>query len=179
MTVTLVGFPPTGGTLDENGLASQVHSTAKGPVGALYTAWDPATNNWSLVKYYQAGASIRQGDALVQDTSARNPNKFLQSPVTAVGQIPRGFAAAAVSNTGYYSYCYVAGYCPAMRFGSGWASNTFFALSGSATGALTSYGLNATLGTSVFVTARMGIVYSLSADSTEGLGSGIIQGFLL
>lgn len=177
MAVALVGFPPTGGYVNENGIASTADSTARGPVGALYTAWDSATDNWSIVRYYQAGATVLQGDALMQDTSARKPYKFLRN--TADGTIPRGFAAADVSNTNYYSYCYIAGYCPTIKFGSGFASNTFFALTASFTGGLSSYGLNATLGTSVFVTTRIGVVWSLGTGTTTGTDSGIIQGFLL
>lgn len=177
MAVTLVGFPPTGGYVNENGIASTSDSTARGPVGAIYTAWDSATDNWSLVRYYQAGATIVQGDALAQDTASRKPYKFLRN--TESGILPRGFAAANVSNTGYYSYCYIAGYCPTIKFGSGYASNTWFACTASFTGGLSSYGLNATLGTSVFVTTRIGIVWSLGADSTTGVNSGIITGFLL
>lgn len=179
MTVSLIAFPPGGGTVDENGIASTAHSAAKGTIGAVYTAWDSATNQWSMLAYYQAGATILQGDALIHDTSQYKSYRMIRAATANGGEIPRGFAAANVSNTAYYSYRYIGGYCPTIKFGSGVASNALCALSGSFTAGMDDFAVNATLGTSVFITARIGCVFCLDVMTTTGVNSGIIQGFLL
>ena len=165
--------------MDEGGIAAARHATAKAPVGALFTVWDPTTQNWSVVAYYQAGATVLQGDALTQDDSQYKTNKLVRATTTYAGQLPRGFAAANVSNTNYYSYRYIAGYCPTIKFGSGVASNQVAALSASFTAGLTKHNCNATLGTSVFATAYLACAYSLDVNTTTTVNSGIISGFLL
>jgi hypothetical protein len=179
MTVTVIGSMPPVGFIDENGIAATSHATAKAPVGSVFTAWDPATNNWSVLAYYQAAASILKGDALTQDDSQYGTYKLVRATTTYAGQLPRGFAAAAVNNTGYYSYRYIAGYCPAIKFGSGVASNQVAALSASFTAGLTKFNCNATLGTSVAATVFLACVYSLDVNTTTTVNSGIISGFLL
>lgn len=179
MTAKIIGsFPPVGGTVNESGINTMAHATAQNPVGALYTVKDDTTDGlWSVVRYYQAGATILQGDALCHDTSQYKPYRFLRTPLTEAGLMPRGVAAANVSNTAYYSFCYISGYCPTIKFGSGVTSNSFNAVSASFTGAFGSFGLYSTVSTNV--TVRLGIVYSLDVNTTTGVNSGIIQGFLL
>lgn len=179
MAGTILGTMPVVGFTDETGLASAAHSTAKAPAGATWTVWDPTTQNWSVVRYYQAGATVLQGDALVQDDSQYKTYKLVRASTANSGQLPRGFAAANVSNTNYYSFCYIAGYCPTIKFGSGVASNQVAALSASFTAGLTKFNCNATLGTSVANTVFLACVYSLDGNTTTTVNSGIIQGFLL
>ena len=179
MAGTIIGsFPPVN-FLDEAGIAAAAHSTNKEPIGQVMAVLDQTTSNWSLVRYYQAGASILQGDALVHDDSQYKTYRLVRASTANSGQIPRGFAAANVSNTAYYSYAYIAGYCPTIKFGSGVASNQVAALSASFTAGLTKFNCNATLGTSVFNTVFLACVYSLDVNTTTTVNSGVIQGFLL
>ncbi len=179
MAGTIVGtFPPVG-FLDEAGLATAAHSANKAPIGAMWTVTDQTTNNWSIVAYYQAGATIIQGDALVHDDTQYKSYRMKRASTDNQGQLPRGFAAANVSNTAYYSYRYIAGYCPTIKFGSGVASNQVAALSGSFTAGLTKFNCNATLGTSVAATVFLACVYSLDVNTTTTVNSGVIEGFLL
>ena len=179
MVATILGTMPVVGFTDEAGIAATSHATAKAPIGAVYTAWDPATTQWSLIRYYQAGATILQGDALVHDDTQYKTYRLVRASTANAGQLPRGFAAANVSNTAYYSFCYIAGYCPTIKYGSGPASNQVCALSASFTAGLTKFNCNATLGTSVAATAFLACVYCLDVMTTTGVNSGIIQGFLL
>lgn len=178
MTAKIIGsFPPVG-VVSEVGIASTADATAKAPIGAMYTVQDDTNQGYfSIVRYYQAGATILQGDALTHDTSQYKPYRFLRTAVTDAGLMPRGVAAANVSNTAYYSYCYISGYCPTIKFGSGVTSNSFNAVSGSFTGGFGSFGLYSTVSSNV--TVRLGVVYSLDVNTTTGVNSGIIQAFLL
>ena len=179
MAVGIIGVTPVVGFTDETGIAATSHATAKAPIGAVYTAWDPTTTQWSLIRYYQAGATVLKGDALVHDDSQYATYRLVRASTVNAGQLPRGFAAANVSNTGYYSFAYIAGYCPTIKYGSGPASNQVCALSASFTAGLTKFNVNATLGTSIFNTAWLACVYCLDVMTTTGVNSGIIQGFLL
>ena len=186
MAPKIVGsFPPTG-FMPEQGIDEVADSTAKDTVGAIHTVYDSTNNNWSLVAYYQAGATILQGHALAHDQSQRKTYRLVQASIGLtlasggnVGQIPRGFAAADVSNTGYYSYRYIAGYCPTMNFISGVASNQVLAVSGSIAGAMSPFIVNATLSDATHATVRLGCVYALDNIAATGLNSGVIQTFML
>jgi hypothetical protein len=186
MTVTIVGsFPPTG-FLDESGIASASHPAPKETVGTIHSVYDPSTNNWSIIAYYQAGATVLQGDALAHDQSQYGTYRMVQASIGLtlasggnIGQIPRGFAAANVSNTGYYSYRYIGGYCPTIKFLSNVASNQVCAVAASIAGAMSSYPANSSTAPASLVTTRLACVYSLDVNAATAVNSGIIQAFML
>lgn len=131
-----------------------------------------SSNRVSVLKYYKAAATIAAGAALVKDTVLRDPNVLKQSTTAESGHaLCKGIAAAAVSNTGYYSWAFIAGYCPAAAINSGYASNQPMRISGTTTGkfgsipnynatALSSYTALATL------PAQHPVIWTLGAEST-------------
>jgi len=98
-----------------------------------------STDKWSLVKYYQANASILQGIGLVRPVAATAGYVLTTAATTDVNSFAlKGIAAANVSNTGYFSFAYIGGYCPNIIFGSA-ASGVLHGLSGSVAGNFTQY----------------------------------------
>lgn len=181
MAGTPIGsFPPVG-FLDETGLTSAAHATAKAPVGAVWTVWDPTTNNWSLISYYQVGATVVRGDALMHDSSQYKFYRLVAATTGNAAEIPRGFAAASVNNTGYYSYRYIGGYCPSIKFLSNVGSNQVTGLAGSIAAAMSAYPANNTIAAVGATSATMSYacVYSLDVNAATAVNSGIIQAFML
>lgn len=106
-----------------------------GAIGFFKTSGDL----WSLVKYYQANASVLKGAGLVRPVAASQGYVLQTASTTDVNSFAvRGIAAANVSNTGYFSFAYIGGYCPDIIFGSA-ASGVSHGLSGSNAGAFTQY----------------------------------------
>lgn|SRR3990167_700644 len=186
MAGVIIGNFPPAGWMPEQGIAAVADSVVRAPLGAIFSVKD-TNDNWSLVAYYQAGATILQGDALQHDTSQYKTYRMVQASIgltTAsggiVGLIPRGFAAANVSNTGYYSYRYIMGYCPTIKFKSTVASNAICGIGSVTAGAVTSsVPYNGTLGDVIHNTLRLGVVYSLDVNAATAVNSGIIQAFML
>lgn len=166
------GFPPAI-FVDENGFTA-THTAAKMPAGTIFTATDPATGNWSMLRYYKAEATIAQGAPLVHGALSQTNHYTLKSAATsAIGMPPQGVAAAAMT-TGVYGYAYVWGYCPTIKFGTNWASNQYFNVSASFSGEFSSYPGNvATTGSAI---GNAWVVYSYGADTgtSGGVGSGTI-----
>ena len=175
--VIIGSFPPCGFTSEETIPSMPAHASAILPVGAMYTV--TSASQWSMIAYYQAGATITKGDALIHDTSQYKSWRLLRSATANEGQIPRGFAAADVNNTAYYSFRYIAGYCPTIKFLSNVASNQVTNMAGSQVGAMSSFPGNGTLGTTASFTLHQAMVYSLDVNAATAVNSGIIQGFLL
>lgn len=122
---TFLPFPAVAGVNNESDIDEFVHATAKISPGTIlfYREGTGDTAKMSVVKYYKAASSIPQGVALVHDEAASvNPNQLAKASTSNAGQLAAGIAAAAVSNTGYYSFCYIYGYCPAARVGTAVAS---------------------------------------------------------
>lgn len=96
-------------------------------------------NKWSLLKYYQANASIALGVALVRPALATAGYVLTTASTSDVNSYAlKGISAAAVSNTGYFSFAYIGGYVPDIIFGSA-ASGTLHGISGSTAGQFTPY----------------------------------------
>lgn len=120
------------------GLASVADATAVAVVGGVYFHKTSA-NKWSLLKYYQANASIALGVGLVRPAAASAGYVLTTAGTADVnGYTLKGISAAAVSNTGYFSFAYIGGYVPDVVFGSA-ASGTAHGLSGSVAGQFTQY----------------------------------------
>jgi hypothetical protein len=94
----------------------------------------------------------------------------------------KGIAAAAVSNTGYYSFAFIAGYCPAIRFPSTHDTNVPYRLGtgGAGSGYLQAM-LNATTGNATYPKAAHAVALALAsaADSGTIVDAGLIYGWLL
>ena len=180
MVAKIVGsFPPAGG-FSEGGINTTADALPRSgvAVGGLYTVVDQTTLNWSIVAYYQAGATVVKGDTLAHDNSQYKTYRMITAAIaTNALQIPRGFAAADVSNTGYYSFRYISGYCPTIKFLSNVASNQQCCVSGSIAGAMSAYPGNASLSSTT--TTPLNCVYSLDVNAATAVNSGIIQTFML
>ncbi len=148
----LIGTPPVVNRRSLSDINLTVDSTAQESQGQVSFFYDPTGNGrWSAVKYYKSGASVRLGAVLKQDTAVRDANQFIETAVTDARQnVALGIAAAAVSNTGYFSYCYVAGYCPEALMPTTQGSGQYLTLSGTEAGKLTSAYNNATLGNATY-----------------------------
>lgn len=140
---------------------------------------DPGTVQWykdssnrvSVLKYYQAGASIAAGAALVKSTGSRTPHNFTQSATSDAGfPVCQGIAAAAVSNTSYYSWAFIAGYCPAAAINSAYASNQLMRISGTTAGKFGSIpNVNGTIWstyTAMTTIAQHGVIWTLGSESS-------------
>jgi len=93
-----------------------------------------SADKWSILSYYQANASIVKGMGLVRPAAASQGYVLTTAATADVDSYAlKGIAAADVSNTGYFSFCYKGGYCPDIMFGSA-ASGTLHGLSGSTAG---------------------------------------------
>lgn len=177
----LTNFPPAG-KVTAAAITSVSDSTAQNPVGAIYGYTD-SSGRWSVVKYYQAAASVRQGAVLQHAIgSAANVLREAVLSQTEAGDTCRGIAAAEVSNTSYYSFAFVAGYCPAIRFPSTHDTNVPYrmATGGAGSGYLQAL-LNATYGSSTSPKAPQAVALALAsaADSGTIVDAGLIIGWLM
>jgi hypothetical protein len=149
----------------------------------------------SVLKYMQAFASIPKGAAVMNvnpaeaTTGGVSSSAFSQDPqvvtIASIGfhnfNICKGIAAAEVSNTGYWSWFYISGYCPDAAMPTSYASGQFMKLSGTYAGRLSSAIANASLtctgatGAWHIVAMSLAVNSSASANST---GSVVIQGWL-
>lgn len=145
MTQFLGTLSPVGRN-DESDIDDAAHSTAKDSVGALrLIRVSESSPYYSVIKYYKAMATVSKGMALIRDTAAANPNNLKHAATANGQQLPAGIAAADVSNTGYFSYAYIYGYCPAAKVGTSLASDTPLKLGASIAGYLSVLQANATL----------------------------------
>lgn len=175
--------PPIAKVNHDSGIASQVDSTAQVTAGHIAFFKD-SSNRWSMLKYYEAGASILQGAALVQDTAARDPNQLITAATdhANVGNVCKGIAAAAVSNTGRYSWAYIAGYCPDAAMPTNYASNQFMKLSATYAGRLSSAIVNASNACTGGTLSQHVVAWSLGAaavSTANSTNSVVLCGLLL
>lgn len=121
---------------DENDIDDLVKSTDTVGAGTLRLIRNSASSPYySVVKWYKAGASITKGAALVHDIALSvDPNQLYKASTTQAGWLAAGIAAAAVSNTGYFSYCYVYGWCPSAIVGTAIASAQILTIAGTNNG---------------------------------------------
>lgn len=145
-----------------------------GAIGFFKTS----TDLWSLVKYYQANASIVKGTALVRPTAASQGYVLTTAGTADVnGYTLKGIAAANVSNTGYFSFAYIGGYCPEIVFGSA-ASGVAHGISGSVAGQFTQYssaGSTIALNTKPFFFPVTAFDVSVAATAVSGWISPILM----
>jgi hypothetical protein len=177
------------GGVANSDIASAVDSTAQSTAGQIAFFKD-SSDRWSVVRYYKAAATIGQGDGLVKDTVARDPNQLKKAATgDAFSPYCKGVAAASVNNTGYFSWSYIGGYCPNVGYNSGYASNQLFGLSGTTAAKFSSHGqfaFNTGTATGLATGTNFPVVWSLGAESTAtsatdvfALNSGVIIGWLL
>lgn len=182
MSEGIIGVNPPVSRRTAATFATSVDSTAKVPAGTVvwFREESGGISRVSAVKYYKAAASVRLGAALKQDTGARNPNQLAETATTDAKQdYCRGISAAAVSNTGYFAWAYVAGYCPEAHMPTSYASNQIFMLSGTEAGKLTSAYNHATLGNSTGMGKSVFWSFSVASGSNGGsTSSGVIIGWL-
>ena len=142
----MIGVPAPVSRNDETDIDDRVDSEEKEGLGTLRLArLSGSSPYYSVIKYYKAAASIVKGKALVKSTASANPNLLITAATTNKGDLPSGIAAANVSNTNYFSYAYVYGYCPGAFVGTAIASDLRLGLGGTTAGYLTSEFANATL----------------------------------
>ena len=112
------------GRNDENDISSKAEATATDGLGNLRLVRKSSGSPYmSIVRYYQAGATIRQGAPLTHHPSLSvDPNVLYEASTSQAGFLAAGIAAANVSNTLYFSYAYVYGYCPGARVATALAS---------------------------------------------------------
>lgn len=136
-----------------------------------------STDKWSLVKYYQANASIAKGVALVRPAAASQGYVLTTAATTDVNSYAlKGIAAANVSNTGYFSFAYIGGYVPDIVFGSA-ASGVAHGISGSVAGQLTQYssaGSTIAINTKPFFFPVTAFDVSVAATAVSGWISPVI-----
>ena len=174
-------FPPAVRVTPDGGIASVADATAQNPAGAIYGYTD-SSGRWSVVRYYKAAASIALGAWLQKDTADRLPDVLITG-TTDSGEVGKGtckgIAAAAVSNTGYYSFCYIAGYCPDAAMPTLYASNQPMRLGATYAGRFASCTVDGTNNVSIsqeVVLWSLGLGAVSTANSTN---SWIISGWLM
>lgn len=116
--------------------AGQIPPNVPGAISFHKTSAD----KWSLLKYYQANATIASiGLGLVRPAAATAGYVLQTAATTDVNSYAlKGISAAVVNNTGYFSFAYIGGYVPDIVFGSA-ASGVAHGLSGSNAGHFTQY----------------------------------------
>lgn len=176
----LANFPPAG-KVSAAAITSVSDSTQQNPLSIF--GYVDSSGRWSVVKYYQSAASIRQGAVLQHALgSAAYVLREAVLAQTEAGDTCRGIAAAAVSNTGYYSFAFVAGYCPAIFFPSTHDTNVPYrmATGGAGSGYLQAM-LNATYGSSTSPKNPLAVAIALAsaADSGTIVDAGLIFGWLM
>lgn len=137
-------LPHVVGFKDEQDIEDAVYSSlsglklAPGTICCYVTDDGAGGDKVSYVRLYKAGATITQGaplthaNGLVFETV--NPNILFKASASQAGHPAAGIAAANVSNTGYYSWAYVYGYCPAARVSTAIASGAMLTIGGSTNG---------------------------------------------
>lgn len=182
------------GTTEQARLAATVDSSQKNMPGHIAFFKD-SVGRISVLRYLQSLASIPKGAALMNvnpaeaTTGGVSSDGLSQSPtlVTVASiafwnqNICKGIAAAEVSNTGYWFWSYIAGYCPDAAMPTAYASGQAMGLSGTYAGRLSSARVNASLvctgGSGAFhvVAISLGANTVSTANSTNSVQ---IQGWL-
>lgn len=164
---TFIGDLPLVGKNTEVDVTSYVAvATAEVDPGTIQWYKD-SSNRVSALRYYQAAATVSQGAPLVKDTTSRTAYQMKMS-TTAEGGLNAclGIAAHAVSNTGYFGWSFISGYCPVAAINSGYASNQMLRISGTTTGKFGSINLiAATLATSS-TAAQHAVIWTLGSESS-------------
>lgn len=171
----LIGSLPPAAKLSA-ALASVADSTAQAVAGQISYV-KTSTNQWSMVMYYQANATVLLGVGLVRPTAASTTWVLQTAATTDVNSFAlKGIAAANVSNTGYFSWCYIGGYCPDIQFNSAAASGQLFGLSGSNAGW---FGSTASAGSTIAVNTKPFFFpvtsYEVTAANGATTASGVIS----
>jgi len=144
---SIIGTNPPVARRSEFGAAieSTADTTAQAIAGQIAFAVD-SSQRWSVLRYYQAAATIALGATLQKSLDTRDSNRLETASLDiGGGNACKGISAAAVSNTGYYSWAYVAGYCPDAAMPSTYASMQYMRLSATYAGRLSSANVNATV----------------------------------
>lgn len=148
--------PPAARVTNDGGIASQTDSTRKNGPGQIAFYRD-SKGRWSVLKYVQSFASIVKGSVITQVhaaeattggvsgfTLSQDPNVVTTASVgQATNLTPAGIAAAEVSNTGYWFWSYIAGYCPDAAMPTLYASGQPLRMSATYAGRLSSAQINA------------------------------------
>lgn len=183
------------GATSQARLAATVDSAQKNMPGHVAFFKDDS-GRISVLRYLQAFASIPKGAAVMNviaseaTTGGVSSAGFSQDPhmvtIATIGlhnvNMCKGIAAAEVSNTGYWAWYYIAGYCPDAAMPTSYASGQPLKLSATYAGRLSSAMVNASLtctgasGAWHIVAIALGVASSASANST---GSAYLQGWLM
>lgn len=182
------------GTTEQARVAATVDSSQKNMPGHIAFFKD-STGRISVLRYVQAFGSIVKGTLLMNV----NPAEATTGGVSSLGfaqdacvvtpasiawwnqNICKGIAAADVSNTAYWFWAYVAGYCPDAAMPTAYASGQAMTLSGTYAGRLSSARSNASItctgasGTMHIVAISLGANTVSTANSTNSVQ---IQGWL-
>jgi len=179
----------TDGATSQARIASQVDATAKNLTGHVAFFKDDS-GRISVLRYVQSIATIAKGAALMRLgtdgaglLSSRNP-WVVGAATIGVGELNvcAGFAAADVSNTSYYFWSYISGYCPDVAMPTSYASGSLMKLSATYAGRLSSAIINASNACTGGTLAQHIVAISLSANSSasaNSTGSAIIVGWLM
>ena len=163
--------PPVGKNTEADVTAYVAVATAEVDPGTIQWYKD-SSNRVSVLRYYQAAATIAAGAALVKSTTSRSPYHLAQSATSDAGYaLCKGIAAAAVSNTSYYSWAFIAEYCPAAAINSGFASNQPMRLSGTTAAKFGSIpNINATVWSTysamTTVTEQHAVIWTLGSEAS-------------
>lgn len=120
-------------------LTGNLATTADSTIGALIPGGlyfhKTSSDKWSILRCYKSTGSVTLGMGLVRTANVTTTYELGSAATTdAYTHNFAGVAAAAVNNTGYFSFAYVYGYCPDIRGGSGAATGVLLGLSGSQAG---------------------------------------------
>lgn len=147
--------PPAARVTSDAGISSQADAGQKNMPGQI-AFYKDSSGRISVLRYVQAFASIVKGAALMQVPLAEatttgissaglaNDPVVLHTASVAIGgqNMCKGFAAADVSNTGYWFWSYIAGYCPDAAMPTAYNSGQPLRLSASYAGRLSSAAIN-------------------------------------
>ena len=184
------------GATSQAKLAASVDSSQKNMPGHIAFFKD-SQGRISVLRYLQAFASIPKGatvtnvNATEATTGGVSSSGFSNDPnvvtVASIGfsfhqNIGKGISAADVSNTGYWSWYYIAGYCPDAAMPTAYASGIAMRLSATYAGRLSSAQVNASfacVGATIpinVVAVSLGAATVSTANSTNSVN---ICGWLL
>lgn len=186
--------PPAARVTNDGGIASQTDSSQQNTPGQIAFYRD-ASKRWSVLKYVQAFASIVKGNVLQQVNPAeattggvssaglsQDPNVVTTASIGFFNNNPcRGIAAAEVSNTGYWFWAYIAGYCPDAAMPSIYASGQHLRMSATYAGRLSSAQLNASFACVGATIPIQAVAISLGANTistANSTNSALILGWL-
>jgi hypothetical protein len=185
------------GATSQARIAAQVDSTAQTELGTVAFFKDDS-GRVSVLRYVQAWASVPLGAVLmhqaggattvnsagVSTLGGRDP-AFVDVATLGLAVAPNlcaGIAAAAVSNTGYYFWSYIAGYCPDAAMPTSYASGQPMRISATYTGRLSSSQINASFACVGATIPIYAVAHSLmvnSAATANSTGSIMLHGWFM